>query len=354
MYTRAVALALAAVAAVSALAQSSDPVENGPISGPYLPTGTGPGKCTQDFRRRGAEQVIFAYNLVGPGQSAEAFQRLPLRDDCNTFINPNGGPAVPVAIDRTTTYDFALATRQVFSRVTGEYTSFYNGTADTSGTEIIHTNVTLGAGHLVAIPVTFYADVYLSYDEDCLIYKIQAFATIPTDIAGIPIEPPILPQLLALSDLYKGGEVPQKREDTSIPETLLIADRKKDLIKVHGFQVAPAELEGVLLDHSKIQDAGVIGVPATSVASDAGRGSGELPRANLVKKPGVELTDSEVKSYVAERLAKYEHIVGGIVFIGALPKSASGKVLKRLWREQAEVELKAQAKLWSRRFSQWQ
>lgn len=185
MLAQSFTLVLAAVAAVSALPQSGDPVENGPISGPYLPTGTGPGRCTQDFRRRGAEQIVFAYNLIQPGESAEAFQRLPLRDDCNTFINPNGGPAVPVAIDRTTTYDFALATRQVFSRVTGQYTSLYNGTADTSGTEIIHTNVTLGALHAVALPVTFYADVFLSYDDSCLIYKIQAFATIPTQVVSL-------------------------------------------------------------------------------------------------------------------------------------------------------------------------
>lgn len=118
--------------------------------------------------------------------------------------NPNGGPAIPVAIDRTTTYDFALATRQVFSRVTGQYTDYNNGTT------IIHTNVTLGAPHSVAIPVTFYADVYLFYDlADCLMQKIQAFATIPTQVGGVTINPPILPQILAASDLYKGVPLSQ-------------------------------------------------------------------------------------------------------------------------------------------------
>lgn len=65
---------------------SSDPVDSGPISGPFLPNGTGPGQCTSDYRLAGAKQIIFAYNLVNAGQSAEAFQRLPLRDDCKTYM----------------------------------------------------------------------------------------------------------------------------------------------------------------------------------------------------------------------------------------------------------------------------
>ena len=83
MFSKLFALA-SALASVAALPQSGDPVDNGPISGPYLPTGTGPGQCTRDFRLRGAQQVVFAYNLIQPGESAEAFQRLPLRDDCHT------------------------------------------------------------------------------------------------------------------------------------------------------------------------------------------------------------------------------------------------------------------------------
>jgi hypothetical protein len=71
--------------------------------------------------------------------------------------NPNGGPAIPVAVDETTTKDFAIAARQVLSQVTGQFTDLPN-----NDTTIIHTNVTLGALHSVALPVTFYADVYPS------------------------------------------------------------------------------------------------------------------------------------------------------------------------------------------------
>ncbi|EME78741.1 uncharacterized protein MYCFIDRAFT_178849 [Pseudocercospora fijiensis CIRAD86] len=187
MFTKLLTLAFAATSLATALPQSGDPVDYGPISGPYLPNGTGPGQCTSDYRLRGAKQIIFAYNLVEPGE------RLPyLHVTRITYLpsNPNGGPAIPVAIDRTTTYDFALGTRQLFSRVTGLYTDYNNGTT------IIHTNVTLGVLHSVAIPVTFYADVYLFYDlADCLMQKIQAFATIPTQVGGVEISPPILPQI---------------------------------------------------------------------------------------------------------------------------------------------------------------
>jgi hypothetical protein len=82
------AFAALAASTASALPQtgSGDPVDNGPISGPFLPNGTGPGECTSDYRLAGAQQVIFAYNLVQPGESAEAFQRLPLKDDCSIFM----------------------------------------------------------------------------------------------------------------------------------------------------------------------------------------------------------------------------------------------------------------------------
>jgi 4-coumarate--CoA ligase len=105
-----------------------------------------------------------------------------------------------------------------------------------------------------------------------------------------------------------------------------IIDRKKDLIKVRGFQVAPKELEGVLLEHPGIADAAVLGV------RNAG-GDSELVRAYVVRKEGAELGEGEVKRWVEERLAKYKWLEGGVRFLEALPKTASGKILKRILRE---------------------
>jgi acyl-CoA synthetase (AMP-forming)/AMP-acid ligase II len=120
-----------------------------------------------------------------------------------------------------------------------------------------------------------------------------------------------------------------------------IVDRKKELIKVRGFQVAPPELEAVLLSHSNIVDAGVIGVPANDY-------DGESPRAYVVRIPGSDsskLTEEAVKNYVAEKLSKYKRLEGGVVFVDATPKNASGKILKRVLRERAKKELSLSAKL---------
>ncbi|KAI9812709.1 MAG: hypothetical protein M1827_004465 [Pycnora praestabilis] len=119
-----------------------------------------------------------------------------------------------------------------------------------------------------------------------------------------------------------------------------IVDRKKELIKVRGFQVAPSEIEAVLLNHPDIIDAAVIGITST-------HGNGEIPRAYVVRRPGKEDTTSEeiLKKHCRERLASYKSLEGGIRFVNAIPKTASGKILKRSLREEAKVELEGNAKL---------
>ncbi|EME84232.1 uncharacterized protein MYCFIDRAFT_152492 [Pseudocercospora fijiensis CIRAD86] len=112
-----------------------------------------------------------------------------------------------------------------------------------------------------------------------------------------------------------------------------IVDRKKELIKVRGFQVAPPEVEGVLLSHPDIIDVAVIGLPAPA-NSDA-----ERPRAYVVRAPGSQITEDDVHKLVAERLAAYKKLTGGVKFVQEVPKSASGKILKRVLREEAQKEL---------------
>ncbi|KAK5108781.1 hypothetical protein LTR62_007841 [Meristemomyces frigidus] len=116
-----------------------------------------------------------------------------------------------------------------------------------------------------------------------------------------------------------------------------IVDRKKELIKVRGFQVTPPELEGLLLNHPSIVDVAVIGVPAPE------QKDGEFPRAYLVRRPGSEgkPTEKEIHDYMRDNLASYKQLVGGVVFVEAIPKNASGKILKRVLREQAKREMGA-------------
>ncbi|KAH0604902.1 uncharacterized protein H6S33_006570 [Morchella sextelata] len=113
-----------------------------------------------------------------------------------------------------------------------------------------------------------------------------------------------------------------------------IVDRKKELIKVRGFQVAPPELEGILLEHPHIIDAAVIGVVTETHGS-------ELPRAYIVRRPGSKLEKQEVKEYVKAKVASYKRLEGGVVFLDAIPKNASGKILKNALRELARKEMGA-------------
>lgn len=99
-----------------------------------------------------------------------------------------------------------------------------------------------------------------------------------------------------------------------------IVDRLKELIKYKGYQVPPAELEAVLLTHPQIADAAVIGV------NDAD--GEEIPKAFVVKQSGAELTEDEVIAFVAGQVAPYKK-VRQVAFIDAVPKSASGKILRK-------------------------
>ncbi|KAF2013565.1 4-coumarate-CoA ligase-like protein [Aaosphaeria arxii CBS 175.79] len=123
-----------------------------------------------------------------------------------------------------------------------------------------------------------------------------------------------------------------------------IVDRKKELIKVRGFQVAPAELEGVILGVEGVVDVAVIGV------AEGGSGGGfegaaesgsEVPRAYIVKREGAEVDEGTVRRWMKERLAGYKQLDGGIVFVDAIPKNASGKILKKELREIAKREMGA-------------
>ncbi|MET9380236.1 4-coumarate--CoA ligase family protein [Streptomyces sp. NPDC002928] len=106
---------------------------------------------------------------------------------------------------------------------------------------------------------------------------------------------------------------------------LFVVDRVKELIKYKGFQVAPAELEALLLTHPGIADAAVIGV-----YNDDGN---EVPHAYVVPQPtATDLSEGEVMMYVAERVAPYKR-VRQVTFIDGVPRAASGKILRRQLRE---------------------
>lgn len=103
-----------------------------------------------------------------------------------------------------------------------------------------------------------------------------------------------------------------------------VVDRLKELIKVKGFQVAPAELEALLLGHPGVADAAVVGVPDDE--------AGERPRAFVVRRAAVEVTGEELAAFVAGHVASYKRL-RDVVFIEQIPKSPSGKILRRELRD---------------------
>ncbi|WP_406508082.1 4-coumarate--CoA ligase family protein [Streptomyces sp. NBC_00212] len=106
---------------------------------------------------------------------------------------------------------------------------------------------------------------------------------------------------------------------------LYVVDRVKELIKYKGFQVAPADLEALLLTHPAIADAAVIGV------YDAD--GNEVPKAFVVRQPGApDLGADELMAYVAERVAPYKKI-RRVEFVESVPRAASGKILRRELRQ---------------------
>jgi len=107
---------------------------------------------------------------------------------------------------------------------------------------------------------------------------------------------------------------------------LYVVDRLKELIKYKGFQVPPAELEAVLLRHPDVADAAVIGVPDDE--------AGEIPAGYVVLRPGAAASSEEIMRFVAGEVAHYKQI-RRLDLIDAIPKSAAGKILRRVLRDSA-------------------
>jgi len=140
-----------------------------------------------------------------------------------------------------------------------------------------------------------------------------------------------LPDTDGLGRWMRTGDEAVIRKAPSGNEHVFIVDRIKELIKVKGNQVAPAELEAHILTHPSVADCAVIPVP-----DDA---AGEVPKAFVVKSPSVGLEENDrmvarqIAKHVEDHKTRYKWLKGGVEFVDVIPKSPSGKILRRLLRD---------------------
>ncbi|KAI0134443.1 hypothetical protein BJ170DRAFT_200423 [Xylariales sp. AK1849] len=109
-----------------------------------------------------------------------------------------------------------------------------------------------------------------------------------------------------------------------------VVDRLKELIKVKGNQVAPAELEGVLLENKAVVDAAVVGVTINGE---------EYPRAYIVPNPALKTSEKDIATWMQKKVIRYKWLKGGVVFVPEVPKNPSGKILRKELRDRAAKEV---------------
>ena len=127
---------------------------------------------------------------------------------------------------------------------------------------------------------------------------------------------------------YRTGDVGWLGEDGWVHLT----DRAKEMMKVNGFQVAPAEIEAVLHGHPDVADCAVFGVPDER--------AGEVPVAAVALVPEATVTAAPLQDLVAREMAGYKRL-RSVVVVDAIPRLASGKVLRRVLRDEIVPSLVA-------------
>nr|KMM66815.1 hypothetical protein CPAG_03153 [Coccidioides posadasii RMSCC 3488] len=105
---------------------------------------------------------------------------------------------------------------------------------------------------------------------------------------------------------------------------------------VNGLQVAPAELEAIILEHDDVEDGGVVGI----MLPVEFRNEEEYPRAYVHLKPGAQrkIAPADIQAFIKARVAKHKQLMGGVTFIEAVPRLPSGKIIRRLLREWAKKD----------------
>ncbi|CAH1108543.1 unnamed protein product, partial [Psylliodes chrysocephalus] len=168
----------------------------------------------------------------------------------------------------------------------------------------------------------------------------------PEDASGTPLGPNQLGELLVKGPQVTKGYLNRPEETEKMfldgwmrtgdmmyyneKGFLFVKDRLKELIKVKGYQVAPAELEEIIRDFPDVVDAAVIGIPHQIY--------GESPRAYIVPRVDSKIDVKKLNDYVNSKVAPYKQLKGGISVVDSIPKNASGKILRRQLKVMFEKE----------------
>lgn len=154
----------------------------------------------------------------------------------------------------------------------------------------------------------------------------------PNIFLGYHNNPAATADCLSADGWFQTGDVGYQNRDGAF----FITDRVKELIKYKGFQVAPAELEGILVDNEAIDDVAVIGVESQEhgtevpiafvVRSGKSKASGVAPATEAQK----------IVQWLDDKVAYHKRLRGGVRFVEEIPKSASGKILRRVLKKQAQ------------------
>jgi 4-coumarate--CoA ligase len=109
------------------------------------------------------------------------------------------------------------------------------------------------------------------------------------------------------------------------------------LIKVNALQVAPAELEAVLLEHEHVADAAVVGITLHDE---------EWPRAYVALQDSAKgkVRPGDIQEWIKTKVAKHKYLVGGVTFVDEVPKLASGKIQRKVMREWSKADAKIMEK----------
>ncbi|EDP54539.1 hypothetical protein KXW98_009322 [Aspergillus fumigatus] len=156
----------------------------------------------------------------------------------------------------------------------------------------------------------------------------------PNVFLGYHNNPEATAQCLSKDGWFQTGDVGYQDKDNNF----YITDRVKELIKYKGFQVAPAELEGILVDNEAVDDVAVLGVESEAHGT-------EVPLAYIVrsaKSKNSNITAEEEATRIVQwldgKVAYHKRLRGGVRFVDEIPKSPSGKILRRLLKKQAKED----------------